>query len=446
MPVNITMPQLGESLAEGTIGKWLKNEGEAIARDEPLVEIITDKVTAEMPSPVAGLLGSIAAVEGETVPVGTTIAVIEEAGADRPSPATDETLASDADRAPVSTGETATTRSEPSPAVAIRTDPGEIEHSHNSERRASPLVRRLAREHGVDVSLIAGTGSGGRVTKQDILAYIDQQTAPVHATTLPSPAASPVAAPAAPASAPAAAPPQSPAHADSGDEVVPLTPIRRSIAEHMVRSVTTAPHAWCLVEVDVTELVRVRELHTRDWHEREGFELTFLPFFVKAVTESLREHRIMNSSWSEAGVILRGRINVGIAVAVEDGLIVPVLHDADRQSIAGLAHGIHDLVTRARQHQLAPADVQGGTFTVNNTGALGSIMSAPIIPQPQAGIVTMEAIVKRPVIREDAIAIRSMMNVCMSFDHRVTDGAQGLRFLQSVRRRLESFDRDTSVF
>jgi 2-oxoisovalerate dehydrogenase E2 component (dihydrolipoyl transacylase) len=214
----------------------------------------------------------------------------------------------------------------------------------------------------------------------------------------------------------------------------------------MVRSVTTAPHAWCLVEVDVTELVRVRELHTRDWHEREGFELTFLPFFVKAVTESLREHRIMNSSWSEAGVILRGRINVGIAVAVEDGLIVPVLHDADRQSIAGLAHGIHDLVTRARQHQLAPADVQGGTFTVNNTGALGSIMSAPIIPQPQAGIVTMEAIVKRPVIREDAIAIRSMMNVCMSFDHRVTDGAQGLRFLQSVRRRLESFDRDTSVF
>jgi 2-oxoisovalerate dehydrogenase E2 component (dihydrolipoyl transacylase) len=444
MPVNITMPQLGESLAEGTIGKWLKKEGEAIARDEPLVEIITDKVTAEMPSPAAGVLGSIAAEEGATVPVGTTIAIIEEAGAGRPVHAKEEALAVSAEPGPPSTGETATARPEPSPAVAIRTDLGEGEPSRDGERRASPLVRRLAREHGVDVSLIAGTGSGGRVTKQDILAYIDQHAAAVQPTTSPPPAVSPIAAPAAPARAAAA--PQSPVPVDDRDEVVPLSPIRRSIAEHMVRSVTTAPHAWCLVEADVTELVHLRERHTRDWHEREGFELTFLPFFVKTVTESLREHRTMNSSWSDEGIVLRSHINVGIAVAVEDGLIVPVIHDADRQSIAGLAHATHDLVSRARQHQLTPADVQGGTFTVNNTGALGSIMSAPIIPQPQAGIVTMESIVKRPVIRDDAIAIRFMMNICLSFDHRVTDGAQGLRFLQSVRRRLESFDGDTSLF
>jgi 2-oxoisovalerate dehydrogenase E2 component (dihydrolipoyl transacylase) len=446
MPVNITMPQLGESLAEGTIGKWLKKEGEAIARDEPLVEIITDKVTAEMPSPAAGVLGSIAVEEGLTVAVGTTIAVIEEAGA-APAPPrnTPEVAQETSDHGPPATSDTPAPRSEPHPAMA-EPPAGQDGHSRDGERRASPLVRRLASEHGVDVALITGTGSGGRVTKQDILAYIDQQ--PVSgqqpASAQPAPSAAAVAAPTAPPIAAAAAP--SPASVDGRDEVIPLTPIRRSIAEHMVRSVTTAPHAWCLVEVDVTELVHVRERHTRQWHEREGFELTFLPFFIKTVTESLREHPVINSSWCEQGIVLKGHVNIGIAVAVEDGLIVPVIHDADRQSIAGLAHATHDLVSRARQHHLTPADVQGGTFTVNNTGALGSIMSAPIIPQPQAGIVTMEAIVKRPVIRDEAIAIRSIMNVCMSFDHRVTDGAQGLRFLQSVRRRLEAFDRDTSLF
>jgi 2-oxoisovalerate dehydrogenase E2 component (dihydrolipoyl transacylase) len=441
MPVNITMPQLGESLAEGTIGKWLKKQGEAVARDEPLVEIITDKVTAEMPSPAAGVLGSIAVEEGVTVAVGTTIAVIEEAGAAvaAPAPSPANIPAQVATPGPIAAAEPPVSRPEPRPAAVTMPADEQDGHGHEGERRASPLVRRLAREHGVDVSLIAGTGSGGRVTKQDILAYIDQRPAS-------APAAAAVAAQTAqtaPLVATAAAPPSS---ADGRDEVIPLTPIRRSIAEHMLRSVTTAPHAWCLVEVDVTDLVHLRERHTREWHEREGFELTFLPFFVKSVTESLREHPIINSSWSEQGIVLKAHINIGIAVAVEDGLIVPVIHDADRHSIAGLAHATHDLVSRARQHQLTPADVQGGTFTVNNTGALGSIMSAPIIPQPQAGIVTMEAIVKRPVVRDDAIAIRSMMNVCMSFDHRVTDGAQGLRFLHSIRRRLEAFERDTSLF
>ncbi|MFN0073622.1 MAG: dihydrolipoamide acetyltransferase family protein [Chloroflexota bacterium] len=419
MSVNITMPQLGESVAEGTIGKWLKNAGDLIARDEPLVEIITDKVTAEMPSPVAGILASIAVADGATVPVGTTIAVIEQGHAGG-------IVVKDAHGNNSSPGAV----SSPLPS-----EPPEEERS--GEHRASPLVRRLAREHALDIRSIQGTGSGGRVTKDDILAVIQRgeeriSQPPVMSATPASPASS-----------------QAPAHpleSETGDEVVPLTPIRRAIAEHMVRSVTTAPHAWCLVEVDVTELVRARERLMEEWHAREGFELSFVPFFLKAVTESLREHPIMNSSWSSDGIVIKHQINIGLAVAIEDGLIVPVIHQADRQSIAGLAHATHDLVGRARQHKLTPAEVQDGTFSVNNTGALGSIMSAPIIPQPQAGIVTMEAIVKRPVVRDDAIAIRSMMNVCMSFDHRITDGAQGLRFLHSIRRRLEGFTQDTSLY
>jgi 2-oxoisovalerate dehydrogenase E2 component (dihydrolipoyl transacylase) len=426
MPVNITMPQLGESVAEGTIGKWLKQAGESIGRDEPLVEIITDKVTAEMPSPVAGIVESIAVNDGETVPVGTTIAVI----GDKPGGSAEGSPAPEQVAEPVhETGSTAPT------------SPSQLQDS-GGEHRASPLVRRLAQEHSVNISAIEGTGSGGRVTKQDILAYIENRPSADKPAAVVATTASPDAQPAIehkPTTAPQPIP-------GEHDELVPLSTIRRAIAEHMVRSVTTAPHAWCLVEVDVTELVRTRERLLKDWQDREGFELTFVPFFIKAVTESLREHPIINSSWSDAGIILKGHINIGLAVAVEDGLIVPVIHDADRQSIAGLAHGARELVVRARQHQLQPADVQGGTFTVNNTGALGSIMSAPIIPQPQAGIVTMEAIVKRPVVRDDAIAIRSMMNVCLSFDHRVTDGAQGLRFLQSVRRRLESFDYGTSLY
>jgi 2-oxoisovalerate dehydrogenase E2 component (dihydrolipoyl transacylase) len=426
MPVSITMPQLGESVAEGTIGKWLKQVGETIGRDEPLVEIITDKVTAEMPSPTAGIVESIAVDEGETVPVGTTIAVIGDnaAGSAEGSPEPEQVAE------PVhETGS------------AAPTSPSQLRDS-GGEHRASPLVRRLAQEHSVNISAIEGTGSGGRVTKQDILAYIENRPSTEKPEAAVATTRSPDAQPGMEHKPTTAPQPILGEH----DELVPLSTIRRAIAEHMVRSVTTAPHAWCLVEVDVTELVSTRERLLKDWQDREGFELTFVPFFIKTVTESLREHPIINSSWSDAGIIMKGDINIGLAVAVEDGLIVPVIHNADRQSIAGLAHIARDLVVRARQRQLQPADVQGGTFTVNNTGALGSIMSAPIIPQPQAGIVTMEAIVKRPVVRDDAIAIRSMMNVCMSFDHRVTDGAQGLRFLQSVRRRLESFNRDTSLY
>jgi 2-oxoisovalerate dehydrogenase E2 component (dihydrolipoyl transacylase) len=442
---SITMPQLGESVAEGTIGKWLKAPGDRIERDEPLVEVITDKVTAEIPSPVSGVVEKLMVEEGQTVPVGREIAVIAEEGAER--------------QASEPSGQVAAARPEPTmdrlsgppqpplaaAGVAAARPAEEVEESQGEQRRASPLVRRLAREYGVDLSQVKGSGSGGRVTKDDILAFIEARgAAPV-----PPPAPPPTpAAPLAPTPAPAPAPaPAVAAAAGADEEYLPLTPVRRTIAEHMVRSKAAAPHAWGMMEVDVTNLVRLRESLLAEWQRREGFELTYLPFFIKAVVESLREHPLLNASWGEDKIVLKRRINIGVAVAVQDGLVVPVIHDADQKSIAGLAHAVRDLAARARAGKLTLADVQGGTFTVNNTGTFGSILSAPIINQPQAAIITMEAIVKRPVVLEnDAIAIRSMMNICLSFDHRVLDGAAALRFLQSVKRRLEAYGPHTAVY
>jgi len=300
-------------------------------------------------------------------------------------------------------------------------------------------VRQLAQEHHIDLSKVRGTGSGGRVTRDDVLAYLAAQE-PAAAPAAPSPPAAvppPAFAPPAAAAAEPGARPGPPAPAE-GDEVVPLSPIRRTIAEHMVRSVHTSPHAWMLVEADATGLVRWREAELAEFRRREGFELTYLPFVLKAVVEALQHHPALNACWAEDRIILRRAINVGIAVALEDGLVVPVVHHADRLSIAGLARAIHDLVSRARAGKLTLADVQGGTFTVNNTGAFGSIASQPILHQPQAAILTMEAIVKRPVVLDEAIAIRSMMNLCLSFDHRVLDGATAGRFLAEVKRRIES--------
>ena len=459
MPTTISMPQLGESVAEGTIGKWLKEPGDRVERDEPIVEVITDKVNAEIPSPVAGVIERIVVPEGQTVPVGAELAVIGDqaatpAGERPPSGPAADAGPSTASPRPVETTPEERVPQGPSGAaeaaapVAIQRDDGDgLRDADESPKRASPLVRRLAREHGVDLSQVSGSGLGGRVTKEDILAQIESRAgAPAAAAAPPGRASAAPSAPPTPAP-PAAATAASPRQAAADEELVRLTPMRRSIAEHMVRSVQTSPHAWGMVEIDATSLVRLRDMLLKDWQAREGFELTHLAFFVKAVVESLHENPSLNARWSDEGVMLQRRMNIGIAVAVPDGLVVPVIRDADQKSIAGLAHAIRDLAVRGRAGKLTMEDIQGGTFTVNNTGALGSIASGPIINQPQAAIITMEAIVKRPVVlADDAIAIRSMMNACLAFDHRITDGAEALRFLQSVKRRVEAYGPGTSVY
>jgi 2-oxoisovalerate dehydrogenase E2 component (dihydrolipoyl transacylase) len=397
MPVTVVMPKLGESVVEGQVERWLKREGERVARDEPLVEVVTAKVSTEVPSPASGVLARILVPEGATVPVGTPIAEIEaEVVAEPAQPAAPAAAALAA--APAGTAQ-------PREEGAGR-------------RFYSPLVRKLAEEYGVDLEQVPGTGSGGRVTRDDVLRYVQARTA-----------AQLAAAPTA-----AAAPP-----AGRQDRLVPLTTMRRAIAEHMAASARTIPHVTTLIEVDVTDLVRRREQIRQAWRERHGFELSYVPFVIAAVIEGLRHVPVLNASWTEQGILLRGRINIGVAVALDEGLVVPVIHDADLLPFVELARATHEKITRARAGRLSVPDVEGGTFTVNNTGALGSMLSTPIIPMGQAGIVTMEAITRRVVaLDEGTIAIRSMMNMCLSFDHRITDGLGASRFLQAVKQFLET--------
>jgi 2-oxoisovalerate dehydrogenase E2 component (dihydrolipoyl transacylase) len=404
MAVKVVMPQLGESVTEGTIVRWIKKVGERVEKYEPLLEVMTDKVNAEVPAPATGVLREILVPEGETVPVGRELAVIAEAGAE-------------AETGPPSP---------PAPAAQARPEPAAV-GTDVVQQRSSPIVRRLAQEYGIDLSEIKGTGIGGRVTKEDVLRYVaERQQAAAAVKETP----------------PAEAPP--PAGPD--EEVIPVSPMRRQIAQHMVHSYQTVPHAWLAVEADVTRLVRLRESAKDEFRRREGVDLTYLPFVVKAAVEALKEHPMLNAVWAEDKIILKKRINIGIAVALEDGLVVPVIKDADQKSIAGLARAIADLTDRARAGRLTLEDVQGGTFTVNNTGALGSVISRPIINEPQVGILTSEAIVKRPLVVDDAIAIRSVMFLCLSFDHRVIDGLAAARFLQAVKRRLEAYDERTSIY
>jgi 2-oxoisovalerate dehydrogenase E2 component (dihydrolipoyl transacylase) len=401
----IKMPQLGESVTEGTVDKWLKHEGDFVKRDEPLVEVVTDKVNAEIPSPFEGKLVKIAVSEGETVRVGAVIAQIETAAA-APAPAAKELEAG-----------TAHTEVPPEPAaVAPAVDGGE-------RARLSPAVRKLAGEHGLDPTSLRGSGMGGRVTRDDVLAAVGGTQAvaapPKPAATTPAPAAVRV--------------------DGKREELVKLSVMRKSIAEHMVRSLATSPHAWTLQEVDVTNLVRYRETEKDSFKARHGAPLTYLPFVAQIVGQALQQFPWLNSSWSDEGVILKRYVNLGIAVSIPDGLIVPVVKDADQLGFTDLVRVINDLVERARNKQLKPEDVQSGTFTLNNTGATGSIASQPIINQPQAAILTTESIVKRPVVIDDAIAIRHMMNMCLSFDHRIIDGMMAGQFLGAIKKRLEEW-------
>ena len=466
----IRMPQLGESVTEGTIGTWLKQVGDRVEKYEPLVEVVTDKVNAEIPAPVAGTLVAILVEPDTTVPVGAGLCLIDEsdgalgtaeATVEPTSSATAGTADAMVDGVPAAPASTA-----PASGIAEVRRKGEIaDEAALLRARSSPAVRRIAEEHGVDLTQVPGTGIHGRVTKQDILAYL---ASVVTAPPTPSPEAAagirqPVGAPPRPAPAPPAGPaaeprvapdrlqPASPVPAiqlEPGDVVVPLTPMRRAIAEHMVLSERTAPHVTVVMEVDMTRVVAVRAANREEFKRREGVELTYLPFAIKAATTALRDHPRLNAAWDEAGgrIVERAAINVGVAVGLEDGLVVPVIRHADRLSLAGLAHAVADLAAKARAGTLTPDDVAGGTFTVNKPRTFGSIVSTPILVQPQAAILSTEAIVKRPVVVGDMIGVRSMMNLSLSIDHRVLDGLAAARFLAQVKTWLEGIDDGISLY
>ena len=425
----IKMPQLGESVTEGTVDRWLKKVGDHVKKDEPLVEVVTDKVNAEIPSPFEGILIRIAVEEGTTIAIGTELAVIEVEG-----PGTASTPV-----APPAAPEPPTVASPAAEVAAVAAS--EITGpAASAGGRFSPAVRRLAEENGIDPATIAGSGEGGRVTRDDVLAHLEQVKAgTVSAAAAPSapPAAAPVPAPATP---PAATPRPAPIAAGDREELVRLNAVRRSIAEHMVRSLATSPHVWTMVEVDMTALVKFREAEKDSFRQRNGVALTYLPFVTQVVCEALREFPFLNSTWTDDGIILKKYVNMGFAVAVPpDGLMVPVVHDADRLGFTDLTRAINDVVTRARDKKLKTEDVHGGTFTLNNTGATGSVASMPIINQPQAAILTTESITKRPVVIGDGIAVRSMMNMCMSFDHRILDGQMAGQFVNWIKNRLETW-------
>src|SRR5437588_1311658 len=409
----IKMPQLGESVTEGTVEKWLKREGEFVKRDEPIVEVVTDKVNAEIPSPFEGTLVKIDAGEGQVVRVGAVIAQIETAAA----------VGAAATAGPAATPKAATAPAAgpaQAPAPARAAAPVQRAQGGDEHARLSPAVRKLAAERGIDPTSLAGSGLGGRVTREDVLAAS--------------------AAPAAPARAAAPAPASAPARLDGArEELVKLSVMRRSIADHMVRSLATSPHAWTLQEVDVTNLVRYREAEKDGFRARHGTALTYLPFVAQLLGRALKQFPWLNSTWSDDGVVLKRYLNLGIAVSIPDGLIVPVLKDADQLGFSELVRRINDLIERSRTKQLKPEDVQGGTFTLNDTGATGSVASQPIIHQPQAAILTTEAIVRRPVVIGDGIAVRQIMNMAMSFDHRIIDGMMAGQFLDFIKKRLEEW-------
>lgn len=414
------MPKLGETVVDGLIVRWLKQPGDVIRTDEPLVEVDSDKVSTDIPSPVSGIIEELCAQEGEVVPVGRVICVIAAEGESGTAHKDNEVSASQPSTQPEAP---ASVTPEDLPVQAISGyDPA-------TGHRYSPAVRRLAREHNIDPASLTGSGAGGRVTKYDMMRAIE--AASVHVETYDT--------------ADLVETNDTERH-DGNDEILPLTSMRRTIAQRMLHSVQTAPHAWTLVEVDVTNLVEWRESIKNEFRRREGVNLTYLPFVIKAAVEALKEYPIMNSMWQDDKIIIRRNINLGVAVDLEDGLVVPVIHNADQLSIAGIAKAVADLATRARSGDLRREDVQGGTFTVNNTGAFGSIMSAPIINHPQAAILSMETITRRPVVIGDGIAIRSIVNLCVSLDHRILDGAVCGRFLRSVKRRLESYNKEMPLY
>jgi 2-oxoglutarate dehydrogenase dihydrolipoamide succinyltransferase (E2 component) len=449
MPTPIQMPRLGETVAEGTIGSWLKQEGELVEKDEALAEVITDKITAELPSPLAGRLVKILVKVDETVEVGTDIALIEESA--------DVSAAPPTQAAPAPTAAAATSAvSAPAPSmqpVPARSGDGARAPSGEGEagQRISPLARRLAEEHSIDLNQIRGTGIGGRIRKEDILAYVAARSTQPQPSTAPA-AVAPTPPPAAPAppTAPPVAPPAAPAPTIAGEDEEVLIPsrIRLATAEHMVRTKRTAPHATTFMEVDMTNIARWLDRNKDEFKRKNGHTISFVAFVMKATCEGLRQFPTVNATWTaDNKIIVKKRINLGMAVATDAGLLVPAIHDADQYTIAGLAKQVAAVAQRARTNKLTLQDMQGSTFSVNNTGTFGTMFSTPLINQPHAGILSMEAVVKQPkVMEDDSIAIRQMMFLSFSFDHRILDGAEANGFLRAVRLKLESYGTDIDVY
>jgi pyruvate/2-oxoglutarate dehydrogenase complex dihydrolipoamide acyltransferase (E2) component len=521
----VTMPQLGESVAEGTIGKWLKKPGDHVDKYEPLLEVITDKVNAEVPSPFEGVLKEILVEEGATVPNNAEIAVIDEAGggatpeaaatataeapvataaappapaapAESPAPKMDEApkveeaasapeASAKAAPAPAATEANAAASSAiagssamaaPSPSAAPANGPaGSDERAvhelpGNAEARMTPAVRRLLREHGLTAAMIVGTGGGGRITREDVSDFVESQrtgqpvgkqnaaasageAAPAGAAATPvapTPAAAAPSAPASRGAAPATKAGPSIAFPEGADEVlVPMTQMRKGIAAQMTRALQV-PHAYVQMEVDLSSLVKFRDRNKRDYRAREGVSLSFVPFVVKAAAEALKRNPTFNAHWTEQGLLAKRRINIGIAVALDDGLIVPVIRDVDNLSISGLNKAIAEVSDRARANHLRVDDFGAGTFTVDNTGWLGTNLVMPIINVPEVGIVTMDRITKRPVVVEtpdgDVIGIRSIMNMVLGVDHRANDGAGGAALLRDIKAWLEAVGPETPIY
>ncbi|MNW41577.1 Dihydrolipoyllysine-residue acetyltransferase component of pyruvate dehydrogenase complex [compost metagenome] len=452
--IDVVMPQLAESLVSATIGKWLKKPGDAVEQYEPICEVITDKVNAEIPSTLDGVMGELLAEEGQEIQVGSIICRIETT-VDAPA----------AGSAAIASSSTGTTAVDHGNAAGISPDVA-------SRSRYSPAVQTLAAEHGLDLRTIQGTGLGGRITRKDVLTYLENGGSAGHPT---SQAIAPSAPQAAPVSQPVSQAQAAPAvlnqaanepvrhsglhltetpriptiEVEGGDRseyFIDVTPIRNTIATRMRQSVSEIPHGWMMIEVDVTNLVQLRNKIKNEFKQKEGVNLTYLAFLMKAVVSAIKDYPIMNSVWGVDKIIVKRDINISLAVGTEDSVLTPVIKKADQKNIAGLAREIEELATKVRAGKLKLDDMQGGTFTINNTGSFGSILTQPIINYPQAAILTFESIVKRPVVINDMLAVRSMANLCLSLDHRILDGVICGRFMQRVKDNMESYSLDTQVY
>jgi 2-oxoisovalerate dehydrogenase E2 component (dihydrolipoyl transacylase) len=458
--IEITMPQLAESLVSATIDRWLKEPGDTIDMYEPICELITDKVNAELPSTIRGKLVKHLAGNGETVEVGTAICLVEvevsdtvdiEAGSGK----------SATDREFQNAGQSSATESRPAAAAVSGTG---FDANAPMRHRYSPAVQSLAAEHGIDLNRVSGTGDGGRITRKDVLQAAESGSAKSGSTLTDNPGGT---------SGGSSSKfenmdpkvqvrstgihlsesPRIPSVEVQGEEIpgrgetfIDVTPIRNTIATRMRQSVSEIPHGWMMIEVDVTNLVLIRNKLKEDFQKREGINLTYMPFLIKAAVNAIKDYPIMNSVWAVDKIIVKRDINISLSVGTEDSVVTPVIRNADQKNIAGIAHEIDDLARRTRDKKLKLDDVQGGTFTVNNTGSFGSILTQPIINYPQAAILTFESIVKRPVVINDMIGVRSMVNLCLSLDHRILDGVICGRFLQRVKENLESYNMDTKLY